>query len=117
TVTNSTLYANSSTSGGGLYNSASGPDGSAGISLLSDTVAFNAADSQGGGLFATGGHFTIRSTIVASNGTGFVSPDVSGDFLSGGHNLIGQTDGSTGWVGSDLTGTSSSPLDALFGDF
>ena len=27
-----------------------------------------------------------------------------------GHNLIGETDGSTGWVGSDLTGTVAKPL-------
>jgi hypothetical protein len=33
------------------------------------------------------------------------------------HNLIGQTDGSTGFDGGDLTGTAANPLDPLFGDF
>jgi hypothetical protein len=34
---------------------------------------------------------------------------------SGGFNLIGQTDGSSGWVGSDLTGTVAVPFDPLLG--
>ncbi len=37
----------------------------------------------------------------------------SGAFTSRGNNLIGETDGSSGWVGSDLTGTIASPLDPL----
>ena len=36
----------------------------------------------------------------------------SGRFASLGHNLIGETDGSSGWVGSDLTGTIAHPLNA-----
>jgi hypothetical protein len=39
-------------------------------------------------------------------------PDAFGPFASRGNNLISRTDNSTGWVASDLTGTSSSPLDA-----
>jgi len=119
TVTNSTLFANSAFAGGGIDNFASGPDGTAGISLLSDTVAFNAATSFAGGLVANGDHFAIRSSIVADNTAGFFPSiaDVNGPFTSGGHNLIGQIDFSSGWIASDLTGTSASPLDPLFGDF
>jgi fibronectin-binding autotransporter adhesin len=116
TLTNSTLFANGAFAGAGLDNFASGPDSSAGISLLSDTVAFNVAASFGGGLVANGDHFTVRSTIVADNFANLFA-DVNGPFASGGHNLIGQTDGSSGWIGTDLTGTSASPLDPLFGDF
>ena len=36
-----------------------------------------------------------------------------GTIASQGNNLIGETDGSSGWVGSDLTGTIASPLDPL----
>ena len=36
-----------------------------------------------------------------------------GTFTSQGHNLIGETDGSSGWVGSDLTGTVAQPLNPL----
>ena len=34
-------------------------------------------------------------------------------FVSQGNNLIGETDGSSGWVGSDLTGTVATPLNPL----
>jgi len=105
--------------GGGMFNSASGPDSTAGVSVLSSTVAFNVAGfgiGSGGGLFAQGDHFSIRSSIVAQN-LAFTAADVSGAFSSGGHNLIGQTDGSTGFDGGDFTGTAANPLDPLFGDF
>ena len=36
-----------------------------------------------------------------------------GLITSQGNNLIGETDGSTGWVGSDLTGTMAAPLNSL----
>src|SRR5262249_8599349 len=106
TLTNSTLFANSASLGGGLDNSANG-SGIVGVTLLSDTVAFNSAN-QGGGLQGNG--ISVRSTIVADN-VAATGPDVSGTFTSLGHNLIGQTDGSSGWIGTDLTGTSASPLD------
>jgi hypothetical protein len=71
---------------------------------------------QGGGLFAAGDHFMVRSTIVADN-TSLTGADVFGGFSSGGHNLIGQIDGSTGFDGGDLTGTAANPLDSVFGAF
>jgi hypothetical protein len=76
------------------------------------------AASIGGGIAALGGPITLWNTIVAQN---FVdasrdesreASDVFGDFIStgvlSGHNLIGNTDGSTGFgvPGSgDITGT------------
>src|SRR5262249_44538160 len=119
TVTNSTLFGNSAFAGGGIDNFASGPDSTAGISLLSDTVAFNAATSFAAGLVANGDHFTIRSSIVADNPAGFFPSiaDLNGIFTSGGHNLIGQADSSIGFDNGDLTGTAASPLDPLFGAF
>jgi hypothetical protein len=86
------------------------------VTLLSDTVAFNSGDIAGGGLFAAGDHFTLRSTIIADNSAP-TGADAFGAITSAGHNLIGQTDGSTGWDGTDLTGTADSPLDPVFGDF
>jgi hypothetical protein len=116
TVTNSTLYANQGTNGGGLVNASGGLVNSAsGVTLLSDTVAFNNAPSSGGGLDAVDGPFTVRSTIVAAN-TANAGADAAGSFRSAGHNLIGQTTGSSGWASTDLTGTAASPLDAHFGD-
>jgi hypothetical protein len=58
----------------------------------------------------------VRSTLVADN-TAPTGPDASGAFTSLGHNLIGQTDGSSGFDGGDLTGTTANPLDPVFGDF
>ena len=49
---------------------------------------------------------TLGNTIVAGNTATTSGPDVCGTFASQGNNLIGKTDGSSGWVGSDLTGTS-----------
>ena len=55
---------------------------------------------------------------MAGNAATSFEPDVGGTFVPGtfasqGNNLIGNTDGSSGWVGSDLTGTSAQPLDAM----
>ena len=56
---------------------------------------------------------TIGNTIVAGNTATTSGPDALGTFASLGNNLIGETDGSSGWVGSDLTGTSAQPLNPL----
>ena len=56
---------------------------------------------------------TIGNTIVAGNTAATSGPDAFGTFASQGNNLIGETDGSSGWVGSDLTGTVAQPLDPL----
>ena len=93
-------------------------------------------NASGGGLALTAGGLTLRNVIVAAdtvtagrgetydsgngtfsynvNGTA-AGPDVSGAATSQGHNLIGEANGSSGWVGSDLTGTITSPLNAQLG--
>jgi hypothetical protein len=117
TVTNSTLFANSAVVGGGLdagTSSSVTDKGTVGTTLLSDTIAFNEASNIGGGVI--GDTISVRSTIIADN-TAPTGPDVSGVFTSLGHNLIGQTDGSSGWIASDLTGTTAKPLDPQFGTF
>ena len=46
---------------------------------------------------------TLLTSIVAGNSAAAdQGQDVSGGFNSLGHNLIGDTDGSSGWVGTDL---------------
>ena len=63
---------------------------------------------------------TLSNTIVALNTATISGPDTLGTFDSQGNNLIGETDGSSGWVGSDLTGTIATPLDpelAPLGDY
>src|SRR5207244_1350030 len=62
---------------------------------------------------------TFINTIIAGNTASNRGPDVGGtannpqSVTSSGNNLIGKTDGSTGWIGSDLTGTIASPLNPL----
>jgi hypothetical protein len=112
TLTNSTISGNYASAdgvafGGGLEN--------VGTATLTDcTVTGNSAgpyNGTGGGL-VNSGTLTLANTIVAGN-TAATGPDVSGGVTSSGNNLIGVTDGSSGWVGSDLIGTSAQPLNPL----
>jgi predicted outer membrane repeat protein len=87
------------------------------LTLTGSTVSGNSANRSGGGIYIdpfAQGMAALVNTIVAGN-TAPSAPDVDGVFSSQGHNLIGQTDGSSGWVESDLTGTRADPLDPLLG--
>ena len=97
TLTNCTFNEDSalfSYYGGGLYNNNS-------ATLVSCTFSNNTA-TYGGGLY-NNGTVSLTNTIVAGNTASSGGPDVYGSVTSPGHNLIGKTDGSSGWVGSDLT--------------
>jgi len=105
TVTNCTFSGDTASgSGGGIASFGA-------VTLTNCTVSGNSASNNGGGL-ANYGTATLGNTIVAGN-TAATGPDVSGGITSQGNNLIGETDGSSGWVGSDLTGTVASPLNPL----
>ena len=109
TLTNCTVSGNSTGGyGGGLYNIYTN------ATLTNCTVSGNSA-LAGGGLFDGRGTTTenLGNTIVAGNTASTASPDVDGTVASQGNNLIGATDGSSGWVSSDLTGTVAAPLDAV----
>src|SRR5687768_2589631 len=111
---NSTVSGNSTSGfnapGGGIHN-----NGSA-MSVINSTVTANAAITQvGNGIhqgFFVGGPTVIQNSIVAQNIGG---PDMSGSFSSQGNNLIGNADGATGFTGSDLTGTTAAPINAMLG--
>ena len=112
TLTDCTISGNSvGFNGGGLADYYGGM-----TTLINCTVSGNSSAVTGGGLAfgagLTGGTITLGNTIVAGN-TAVTGPDVFGAFTSKGHNLIGETDGSSGWVSSDLTGTVASPLNAI----
>jgi hypothetical protein len=108
TLTNCTLSGNSSTTGGGgVSNRSLGT-----ATLTNCTVSGNSA-VLGGGLFNNGATLNVGNTIVAQNTASTAVKDVLGTVTSAGHNLIGVTDGSAGWVASDLTGTFASPLKPL----
>ena len=126
TVTNSTISDNS-TGNGGAGDGGNGAAGNGGgilsdggaVTITNSTIAFNTTGGNGGTRGFGGGIFhnsattirpSIRASIIAGNSAS--SPDVSGSVTSAGFNLIGETDGSTGFTQpTDQTGTSSAPLD------
>src|SRR5262249_40750267 len=98
--------------GGGLYATTA--------TLVNDTIAENFAHTGGGLFHNPGGAFSVRNTIVALNLTDFAgtNPDVSGAFASGGHNLIGNGTGGTGFTNAtngDQVGTATAPIDPKLG--
>jgi hypothetical protein len=96
TITNSTLSGNSTEeigSGGGIANSGT-------LSVTFSMLSGNSAE-VGGGISSLSGTMTMRNTIVAGN-TAVSFPDLSGGLDSRGYNLIGNTNGGSGFDASDL---------------
>lgn len=100
-ITNSTISANSAPNGGdlGVYTGAGGIFNGGSATLTYSTVAGNSAATYGGGLFNAGSIFTVTTSIVAENSAP-QNPDVLGPFTSGGHNLIGNPTGASGFTGT-----------------
>jgi hypothetical protein len=111
TLTNATISGNSASGiGGGIWQAA----GSA--TLTNVTISGNSAEaSGGGGVWSQASTFGLTSTIIAGNTAASGSPDISANVTNDGNNLIGKTDGSSGWIGSDLTSTIASPIDPRLG--
>jgi hypothetical protein len=151
----STVSGNASNFGGGIRastvqllnatisgNTANGGGGVVAVfgSIMNSTIVENtAANNAGGVLWASIGisQLHVKNTIIAnnhlSNTTSRVGQDVSGNFVSDGHNLIGVVDGGNGFgfhvfepssfVGhipplpsnGDLLGSADNPLDPKLG--
>jgi predicted outer membrane repeat protein len=112
-LTNCTVSGNSARQAGG------GISGSA-LSLVNVTVTDNTAASGGGVAQSGPGPASVKNTIIAQNRVlpPLGSPDVSGLFLTQGHNLIGVADGAIGsgsFVNGDHVGTLTDPLDPRLG--
>uniref|UniRef100_UPI003563B869 CHRD domain-containing protein n=1 Tax=Stieleria sp. TaxID=2795976 RepID=UPI003563B869 len=112
-VQTSLVAGNTATDGGGLFND--GTDGD--IRLVNSTVSGNVASGMGGGIRSEGGEVLLTSVTIADNvaaegggvdiasGTTTLSssiigdnsattaPDIRGQILSEGFNVIGNTDG------------------------
>ena len=98
---NSTLSNNAGTDGGGAYVTDD-------VELVHVTIANNTATTgSGGGVYNLSGPgaLTLNSSIVADNTSNSGSPDVDGPVTSGGYNIIGDTTGNAGWIGSDQQDT------------
>jgi hypothetical protein len=114
TLTNSTVEGNAGSEGGGIYSTGS-------VTLYDDTIASNTAD-VGGGLYDTGSAQTSVQNSVISGNTDFngaASPNAYNNVIdpitSNGFNFVGETDGSSGWITSDITGTVANPKNAQLG--
>jgi hypothetical protein len=91
--------------------------------IRNSTIAENFAAGPGGGVLGLDDFSPIhvKNSIIAENLNldalfSDFRRDVSGVFVSEGHNLIGVVDGSTGFgAAGDLLGTVSDPLDPLLG--
>ncbi len=109
TLTDCTVSGNTAgNNGGGLYNISGGT-----ATLYDCTISQNSASNYGGGVDSNA-TTTLGNTIVAGN-TANTGPDVNGVITTQGNNLIGESDDSSGWFGSDLTGTIAAPLDPMLG--
>jgi hypothetical protein len=104
TVNNSTISGNQAEAGGGIYN-----DGS--VILRNDTITLNTAynyyegGSAGGIHNSKSGIVAVKNSIITGNfdtpnkgKTNTKNPDVVGKFTSNGFNLIGNLNGSRGFV-------------------
>ena len=109
TVSGNTTFNNLNTAGGG---EGGGLLNTGHATLDDDTFSGNTATS-GGSIFNSG-MVSIANTIVAGD-TATTGPDVDGTFASSGFNLIGETDGSSGWTSNDLKGTAAASLTANLG--
>ncbi|NEU83078.1 DUF4347 domain-containing protein [Nostoc sp. UIC 10630] len=121
-ITSSTVSGNKASGGNGGGISSSGI-----LNLNSTTITNNTAEDlynwgggTGGGV-SGGGTINVGNTIIAGNFNnrnlygGDINPDVSGDFIDDGNNLIGDNTGSTGFTSSSsIVGNSTNPIDPKF---
>jgi hypothetical protein len=127
-VINSTISGNTATNSTLGYYGYGGGIGNGGISsygprpmvtVTDSTISGNTAGSDGGGVFNNGGDpfTTTYNSIIAGNigGSNHEPNDVHGDMNSQGHNLIGNGDGGSGFVPTDLVGTYANPIDPKLG--
>jgi hypothetical protein len=114
TVTTSTLFGNSAALDGGAISN--GPYGD--LTVESATIDGNTADASGGGIFLSplSAAARVHNALIAVNTASAGGADVSGAVQSQGYNLIGVSDGSTGWAETDLLGTAADPIDPMLGE-
>ena len=112
TLIDCTVAGNSAVeSGGGIENGVLDRVGT--LTLEDCTVSGNTALGSsvigtGGGGISNGATLFAANSIIAGNMDHFSAADFFGPVDSLGSNLVGQTDDSTGWISTDLTGTSLS---------
>src|ERR1051326_4143521 len=101
-INNSTISSNIAVGFLGLGGGGLASEGS--VAINNSTISSNTVlTGMGGGIQNSDpGVVTLLNTIVSGNSSAS-DPDLSGLFMSLGHNIIGNTNGATGLVASDLT--------------
>jgi hypothetical protein len=97
-VINSTVSDNFGNNGGGIVNGWLVP--TATLTVSNSTLSGNRA-AHGGGIFNYG-PLSLRNTILAGNSAPLFGPDLYGHLDSSGYNLIGNTQGGSGFDDTDL---------------
>ncbi len=117
-IINSTFHGNTATGrGGAIYLGGTDAD----VSISQSTIVQNSAAQGGGGIGNNNGApITLLNTVVAFNGFGN-APNLLGPFVSLGHNLIANFEGSSGFTlgtnnaNGDLVGDSFNPVLPILG--
>ncbi|MEH2401731.1 DUF4347 domain-containing protein [Nostoc sp.] len=130
TLTNSTISGNTALEDGGAIYNGNAYGGNNELTIISTTINHNTADSDGNGTGNGGGIFNdveyisssnvkVSNTIIAGNfdnsTSGDRNPDVRGELIDSGNNLIGNNTGSTAFTTSTLVGTSTNPINPKLG--
>ncbi|HRJ41952.1 MAG TPA: Calx-beta domain-containing protein, partial [Caldilineaceae bacterium] len=118
-LVNSTISHNRTNQSGGGFASGGA------LTLFNVTITGNVADANGdesGDGGGVSGEANVYNSIIARNvddSPAQKEPDLSGQFVSGGYNLIGDNTGDGGsftdGVGGDQVGSSAAPLDPVLG--
>jgi hypothetical protein len=99
TLSDSTVSGNTAEDGGGIYCINSGS-----VSVSNSTISGNSATYSGGGgiWLLPSGTLNMRNTIVAGNQGVSGASDLNGGLASSGYNLIGNTQGGSGFTDTDV---------------
>jgi predicted outer membrane repeat protein len=121
TFTNVTFSGNFATTEGGALLNETGATALTNVTISGNRGGSNVPGSTvgGGGISIQTGTVTLTNTIVAGNSfVNQTNSDLNGPFTSGGNNLIGVGDGSTGLTNNangDIVGTFAAPIDPHLG--
>ena len=120
-INNSTISGNRAAGHGGGIGSFATAGGANPLTVVQSTVTNNTADNdndsdgEGGGIYASGA-LTVSNTIVAGNfdtpnnaGSGTIHPDAHNQVNGNAHNLVSNTSGVTGTLGSGSDIAASDP--------
>ncbi|HEX6189236.1 MAG TPA: choice-of-anchor Q domain-containing protein, partial [Pyrinomonadaceae bacterium] len=108
-IYNSTVANNTATgNGGGIYAGGNYTGGNtATVDTSNSTISGNSSGGAGGGIYVnktgTIAFYNLNNTLIATNSASGGGPDVSGEIISYGYNLIGNASGSTWSASSPVT--------------